>query len=119
MDNSKENEQGVGSQIKPETRTYYDSLGRTIAVKDARGNTNGYQYDAAGQKITELHADGATVQSIYDALGRESAKIDGNGNRTDLFYDRNNRLIQPRLAFFCFALRKIQCVGKGRTKCNH
>jgi YD repeat-containing protein len=89
-------EHGVATPLAPETSYYYDSLGRQIAVKDALGHVNAYQYDNVGQRITEVHADGAQVQYIYDVLGRQIAVVDGNGNRTDNTYDRNNRLTKRR-----------------------
>lgn len=90
---------GVSHNIRPVTTSYYDSLGRVIATRDANsaysnsGVLTRDDYDAAGNKIKEIGADGSTRTWGYDTLGREVQERDGQGNATNKTYDHLDRLL--------------------------
>jgi YD repeat-containing protein len=83
---------GNSNNDRPTTRTYFDSLGRELAVLDANGYLSGRKYDEASQVIADYRADAGQFFHAYDALGRERIRIDALGNVRSLSYDRNDRL---------------------------
>jgi YD repeat-containing protein len=84
--------------VVPVTESYYDALGRLVAVKDARGNVNGQQWDGAGQLVAEIHADATpgrtkgVVRRSYDAFGDQVRVTDAEGNGTTYAYDALGRV---------------------------
>jgi YD repeat-containing protein len=81
------------------TKTYYDQLGRAVAVVDANGNVNGAVYDAGGELIQQVQADrnaatGQLARTLYeyDLFGDQILMQDTLGNRTSYGYDKMGRL---------------------------
>jgi YD repeat-containing protein len=64
----------------PMTLTYYDRLGRQVAVQDANGHINAQQYDSAGNVIREIHADRGVVTYTYNAFSDRTSMVDAVGN---------------------------------------
>jgi YD repeat-containing protein len=85
---------GQISAASPDSRTYYDSLGRKVATRDADGNVNGLHYDAAGDLVKEMHADGGLVHYGYDAFGDQIKVVDAMNNVCTYTFDHVGNLLQ-------------------------
>jgi YD repeat-containing protein len=85
---------GTISAASPDTRVFYDKLGRKIANGDALGHVNGQRLDAAGDLIEEIHADGGHVRYGYNAFGDRVKMVDARGNPTSYTYDLASNLLQ-------------------------
>lgn len=98
------NANGGIDATSPQTATFYDALGRQMAVKDALGRVNGKAYDAAGNLVKEFNADGGVVTHGYGIFGQKLATVSAVGNAswataqikldqtTRYTYDKLNRL---------------------------
>ncbi len=82
---------GSIENTSPTTQTYYDALGRQVAVRDARGNVNGQTWDAGGLLSEEIHADGKTVVHRYDIFGDQVGLQDADQHVTTYEYDKMGR----------------------------
>ena len=85
---------GAQSTSSPTMQTYYDRLGRQIAVRDADGNVSNQTYDRAGNLVQEQHADGGIVTHYWNAFGQQSGVRDANGNLTTYVLDHMGRVLQ-------------------------
>ncbi|HZY20285.1 MAG TPA: LysM peptidoglycan-binding domain-containing protein [Ramlibacter sp.] len=100
---------GAGS---PTTDTFYDKLGRQVAVKDANGHVNGSVFDAGGNLVEERHADGGVVRHGYDAFGERVRTEDAAGKLTRFTYDRMGRLLASERA----AVAVYRANGSNQTE---
>ncbi|MFC0677967.1 putative Ig domain-containing protein [Lysobacter korlensis] len=64
----------VGAQTRV-TETHYDTAGRVVAVIDALGNAERFEYDGAGQKTAYTNRDEHRWTYVYDAAGRLAREI--------------------------------------------
>ncbi len=85
---------GQISAASPDTRQFYDKLGRNIATRDADGHLNAQRFDAAGDLVEEIHADGGHVRYGYDAYGDRVKVVDAMGNPTAYTYDHVGNTLQ-------------------------
>lgn len=89
---------GAQSASSPITQTYYDRLGRQIAVRDANGNVTSRAYDRAGNLTQETRADGGVASFYWSTFGQQSGQRDANGNLTTYTLDRLGRVVQTATA---------------------
>jgi YD repeat-containing protein len=85
---------GAISAASPDTRQFYDKLGRNIATRDANGRLNAQRFDAAGDLVEEIHADGGHVRYGYNAYADRVKMVDAMGNSTAYTYDRVGNMLQ-------------------------
>jgi RHS repeat-associated protein len=76
----------------PETKHFYDSLGRLVRTIDARGNHTQYKYDVYGNRTKLIDPAGNTTTWVYDDHGRLSKEIDQLNNIDQFEYDPAGRL---------------------------
>ncbi len=93
---SKGNEIRTVDALKGESIRWYDSLGRLVKTRDARGAETSYSYDAKDNLIKTVDALGGTSQYSYDAIGRKISYTDPNGNTYTYGYDNESRLIYTK-----------------------
>ena len=75
--------------------TYYDTLGRRVAGKDAMGNVMEFAYDGLGRTITTTrYLDSIPVLHVqsFDALSNRLSSTDAEDNTTTYYYDSLNRV---------------------------
>lgn len=95
------NNAGLVSRVRPETRYYYDRLGRFVGTQDANGNRTTQRYAGAnpqaggdGLVMQEYHADGGSKTTGYDRFGQMRTQTDEIGRTTRSTYDKNRNLIR-------------------------
>ncbi|MFZ6721382.1 carbohydrate-binding protein [Undibacterium sp. Ji49W] len=85
---------GGHSENSPTVETYYDRLGRQIAVRDALGNVNSQTWNEAGDLEREFHADGGIVSYYQNTFGEKTAVRDANGKLTTFKMDHLGQVLE-------------------------
>jgi len=86
-------EHGVKRTIAPVIHYAIDSLGRTIAMTDANGNTITHVFDAEGRITKDTDARGNHRDKTYNLLGQMNTQTNELGGVTRYTYDHENRLL--------------------------
>lgn len=78
----------------------FDTYGRPLAVKDAKGTTHTYTYTDTNGRATKMVSTGPlgnVTTELSPVWGHKTGDIDLNNKRTDLLYDKLGRLTEIRL----------------------
>ena len=76
------------------TVLHYDRKGRSLALRDARGNTSWRVRDDFGQLVWTHDPDAGATAFEYDAAGNRTRRITAEGETIELDYDRANRRVR-------------------------
>ncbi|MEE4271581.1 MAG: DUF6531 domain-containing protein [Thermoanaerobaculales bacterium] len=76
------------------TVSYFDSLGRLVAIVDVAGHSVDLTYDGYGQLATVTHTSGDSLSFSYNGHGRIEQLTDHVGTVTTYFYDATGEYLE-------------------------
>ncbi|WP_444894493.1 RHS repeat-associated core domain-containing protein [Microbulbifer sp. TRSA001] len=86
-----ERQDSTGAKTTYQNYTY-DSLGRSLSISDALGNTTASSYDVRGNLASTTDPEGSVVNYSYDAFGNAVSTTDPLNRATLYAYDALDRL---------------------------